>query len=129
MVKFTSKTKVKKVGKQMKNSKLKICSFYVSDWHLTTMLFPFIEEKVKNGNHINTILEKDITTNMQELLNRLQLENQIKEDILKIEWKNKKLIKYIDIKNYLDKILKNKGEIIILVEGSKERIEYQVYMK
>ena len=78
MVKFTSKTKVKKVGKQMKNSKLKICSFYVSDWHLTTMLFPFIEEKVKNGNHINTILEKDITTNMQELLNRSNKRRYIK---------------------------------------------------
>ncbi len=108
----------------MENNKLKICSFYVSDWHLTAMLLPFIEEKVKNGDNINTIFEKDIENNMKELLNRLQIDSKIKEAILNIGWTSKNLIKYDDVKNYLNKVIKNKGETIILVEGNKERIEY-----
>ena len=108
----------------MENSKLKICSFYVSDWHLTAMLLPFVEEKVKNNDNINTIFEKDITKNMEEILNRLQIDTQTKEKILNIGWKSRNLIKYDEIKNYLEKIIKNKGETIILVEGNKERIEY-----
>ena len=108
----------------MENGKLRICSFYVSDWHLTAMLLPFIEERVKNGDNINTIFEKDIENNMKEILNRLQIDSKTKEEILNIDWKSKSLIKYDDVKNYLNQAIKNKGETIILVEGNKERIEY-----
>ena len=108
----------------MENSKLRICSFYVSDWHLTAMLLPFIEERVKNGDNINTIFEKDIENNMKEILNRLQIDSKTKEKILNIDWKSKSLIKYDDVKNYLNQVIKNKGETIILVEGNRERIEY-----
>ena len=94
----------------MENGKLRICSFYVSDWHLTAMLLPFIQERVKSGDNINTIFEKDIESNMKEILN--------------IDCKSKSLIKYDDVKNYLNQVVKNKGETIILVEGNKERIEY-----
>ena len=108
----------------MENGKLRICSFYVSDWHLTAMLLPFIQERVKNGDNINTIFEKDIENNMKEILNRLQIDSKTKENILNIDWKSKSLIKYDDVKNYLNQVIKNKGETIILVEGNKKRIEY-----
>ena len=61
---------------------------------------------------------------MKELLNKLQLDTKTKEDILRIGWNSKNLIKYSDIKNYLDQIIKKEGEIIILVEGNKDKIEY-----
>lgn len=124
MVKFTSKQKLKKVGKQMENSKLKICSFYVSDWHLTAMLLPFIEEKTEEGKVINTILEKNITQNMQEILSRIQINEKIKEDILKIDWKNRSLIKYGEIKKFMEKATKNQKEVTIIIEGNKDRIDY-----
>ena len=108
----------------MENGKLRICSFYVSDWHLTAMLLPFIQERGKSGDNINTIFEKDIESNMKEILNRLQIDSKTKEEILNIDWKSKSLIKYDDVKNYLNQVVKNKGETIILVEGNKERIEY-----
>lgn len=108
----------------MENGKLRICSFYVSDWHLTAMLLPFIQERVKSGDNINTIFEKDIESNMKEILTRLQIDSKTKEKILNIDWKSKSFIKYDDVKNYLNQVIKNKGETIILVEGNKERIEY-----
>ena len=108
----------------MENSKLKICSFYVSDWHLTAMLLPFIEEKTEKGEPLNTILEKNITYNMKELLSRIKISDRIKAQILKIDWKNKNLIKYGEIRKFMEKVTKNQKTVIIIVEGKKEKIEY-----
>lgn len=108
----------------MENSKLKICSFYVSDWHLTAMLLPFIEEKTEKGEPLNTILEKNITYNMKELLSRIKISDRIKAQILKIDWKNKNLIKYGEIRKFMEKVTKNQKTVTIIVEGNKEKIEY-----
>ena len=108
----------------MENEKQKICSFYVSDWHLTAMLLPFIEEKVEKGETLNTILEKNITYNMKEILNRIQLKEKIKEKILEIDWKNKNLIKYGEIRKFMENATKNQKKVIILIEGNKDRIDY-----
>ena len=43
----------------------KICSFYVSDWHLTAMLLPYITNKLQKNERINTILNKDIKEKME----------------------------------------------------------------
>ena len=61
----------------------KVCSFYVSDWHLTTMLLPHINEKVNEGVKITTILENDLRENIEKLLRKLKLKNT--EKILKID--------------------------------------------
>jgi len=108
----------------MENSKLKICSFYVSDWHLTAMLLPFIEEKVEKGENINTIFEKNIRHNMEEILNRIQINNTIKEQILKIDWENKSLIKFGEIRKFMERATKNQKSVTVIVEGNKERIDY-----
>ena len=108
----------------MENNKLRICSFYVSDWHLTAMLLPFIEEKTEKGEMINTILEKNITYNMREILSRIKISDRIKAQILKIDWKNKNLIKYGEIRKFMEKVTKNQRVVTIIVEGNKERIEY-----
>lgn len=108
----------------MEKTNLKICSFYVSDWHLTAMLLPYIEEAIERNEHINTILEKNISYNMKEILTRIRISNKEKEDIIKIGWENKSLIKYNDIKKYMEKVTKEGNKITIIVEGRKERIEY-----
>ena len=108
----------------MENNKLRICSFYVSDWHLTAMLLPFIEEKTEKGEMINTILEKNITYNMREILSRIKISDRIKAQILKIDWKNKNLIKYGEIRKFMEKVTKNQRVVTIIVEGNKEKIEY-----
>ena len=45
-----------------KKNVLKLCSFYVSEWHLITMLLPYINKKVNEETKIATILENDIKT-------------------------------------------------------------------
>ena len=61
----------------------KLCSFCVSDWHLVTMLLPYINTKINEKAKIAVILEKDIRQNVETLLERLNLKN--KETLLLIE--------------------------------------------
>ena len=108
----------------MNEKNLKICSFYVSDWHLTAMLLPYIEEAIQKEEHLNTILEKNILYNMREILTRIKISERKKEEIIKVGWENKKLLKYNETKKYLEKITKTDGKITIIIEGKKDRIEY-----
>lgn len=108
----------------MEKKILKICSFYVSDWHLTAMLLPYVEEAEEKDENLNTILEKNISYNMKEILTRVKMSDRKKEEIIKIGWENKQLIKYGEIRKYMEKITKDKEKITIIVEGGKDRIEY-----
>ena len=107
----------------MENESLKVCSFYVSDWHLTAMLLPYIEEAEEKEEHLNTILEKNISYNMKEILNRVKMSERKKDEIMKVGWENKEIVKYNDIKKYMEKITKVANKITIIVEGHKDRIE------
>ena len=99
------------------NDIMKLCSFYVSDWHLVTMLLPYISKKVNEEADIVTILENDIQPNIEKLVEKLNLKNT--KEILNIDWnkinENKKIIN--NIKN------NTKKEIVIIINGSKEFIK------
>ena len=65
------------------NKNLKsICSFYASEWHLVTMLLPNLDQKINKGVKVTTILEKDLTKEMETLLTKLHLED--KKEIINI---------------------------------------------
>lgn len=99
------------------NSLTKLCSFYISDWHLVTMLLPYINKKINEQAEIATILEKDIKENVETLVEKLNLKN--KENILSLNWnKNKEIIKSI-------KGVNKNQELIVLVNGSKEFIDME----
>ncbi len=100
-----------------KNHLTKLCSFYVSEWHLVTMLLPYLNEKVNEEAKIAIVFERDITENISTLLKKLNLKN--KEKILNLSWKQKD-----EIKNKINE-LEEKQELIIFINGSKEFIEKQ----
>ena len=107
---------------KVENKKIeKLCSFYVSDWHLTTMILPYINSKIEEKANIIPVLENNLEKNIKILVEKLNLKN--KEKILSINWKNTNSIKYENIKNKLNKETNNKTENIILVNGSKDYIE------
>ena len=114
--------KTKEEAKKMevqKNSLTKLCSFYVSDWHLVTMLLPYINQKINEKAKIATILEEDIEKNIITLVERLNLKN--KEQILNVNWKKQEKV---GIKNEIRiNELEENEELIILVNGRKEFIE------
>ena len=99
----------------------KLCSFYVSDWHLATMILPYINSKIEKNVKIIPVLENNLEENIKILVEKLNLKN--KEKILSINWKNIKSIKYENIDNKLNKEINTKTENIILINGSKDYIE------
>ena len=107
---------------KVQNKKIeKLCSFYVSDWHLATMILPYINSKIEKSVKIVPVLENNLEENIKILVEKLNLKN--KDKILSINWKNINSIKYENIENKLNKEINNKTKNIILVNGSKNYIE------
>ena len=100
-----------------KKSLTKLCSFYVSDWHLVTMMLPYINQKVNEKAKIATILEKDIKENVVILVEKLNLKN--KEEILNVNWHKNENIKRQSNE------LKDNQEFLILINGDENFIENQ----
>ena len=96
------------------NNIIKLCSFYISDWHLVTMLLPYINKKINEEIEIATILEKDLDENISKLVEKLNLKN--KEKILNLNW-NQFGEKGKIIYNH------NNKEKILIINGSKDFIE------
>ena len=67
--------------------KEKICSFYVSDFHLITILLPYINEKILEEKEIITILQNDVSKSIKRYLKSVKNLNIEKERILDIGWK------------------------------------------
>ena len=96
----------------------KLCSFYVSDWHLVTMLLPYVHKKIEEKTKIATILEKDITENVDTLLERLKLK--ATEKVKDIKWENTDGKKYQNVKKIMERIQEENA--IIIINGTKEFI-------
>ncbi len=97
----------------------KICSFYVSDWHMITMLLPHVNKAINDETKITTILEEDYRDKIKMLLSKLRLKNE--RQINRINWD-----KTLNIKEKINEIFKNtiNGDINIIVAGKTPYIEF-----
>ena len=50
----------------------KLCGFCINEWHLTTMVLPYISKEINNNYKIITILEKGIEENIKLLIKKLK---------------------------------------------------------
>ena len=88
----------------------KICGFNVNEFHLVTMIMPYIYEKVNEGKVVSTFFEKDV-----KVLN-----------INEVFWKNKEKLDKIDWNKTNSNNLPEKFEKeadIVIVAGKKEYID------
>ena len=89
-------------------NKGKYCCFYVSNFHLEMILLPFIKNKLKNSK-ITIVTEEDLSSSIEVLIKKVNLNGDEKKEILKLDW-NKKVLK-------IDK--NEKREKIFIINGSK----------
>lgn len=65
--------------------KRNFCSFYVSEYHLLTILLPYINEQITNSKNVELILENDMIDYVKKYLKRSEIDNMSK--IVKLGWK------------------------------------------
>ena len=97
----------------------KTCSFYVSEYHLVTMLLPYIKEQIEKETAIVTILEENVANNMEKLLSNLNIENKYKNEILNLNWNTFQLYKYPEV----EEKLMYENPINIIISGKYEYVE------
>lgn len=105
------------------NSVRKVCGFYVSSVHLVTMLLPYLSKQIKEQIEVIPFLEFDLRKNVEVILSKIVLNEEDKEQILSINWKNTKIQKFTNVESELKDKMKKEKEAIILISGSKKYIK------
>lgn len=99
--------------------KKKTCSFYVSEYHLATMLMPYISGRLEEKIGIITFLEKGIEENIKKIIGSINLSEEKNREINNIDWKMNKIYNYSEFKDKIHKMKK----INIVVAGSQSHID------
>ena len=94
----------------------RMSSFYVNEVHLITMLLPYMERKLKEEDDIYTILQNSLEKTVQLLLSRINLKEELKNKIIKIDWKGKTIK---DCKNLTKQMNKHSRKYIIINGNEK----------
>lgn len=108
--------------KMKENQTMKVCSFYVNDWHLTTMMLPYINRRIGEGANIFTMLENGIQSNVEGLVSKMNLSKESTNRILGISWTSNKMFKYSEIKKVIEAQLETQDDIEIIINGRNEYI-------
>lgn len=93
-------------------NKKKFCSFYVSEYHLLTILLPYINEKISDSQNVEIILEDDMLDYVKKYLKRNEIYNISK--IIKLGWKKTKK-EEVEIKKDSD---------VVVVVGKENFIQF-----
>lgn len=100
----------------------KVCGFNISSIHFSMMIIPYINKELEQEKSIVTILEGNLEKNIKQVLSKITINNESKEKILNINWKD------TDIrKSSIERILKTelteeKNNLDIIVYGSEKYI-------
>ncbi len=89
----------------------KVCAFYVSEMHLSTMIMPYISKQIEDNNIIETFFEINLEKNIETILSKITLNEKNKKKIKKINWKNKKYNNK-EIKNTIKNLIINYNKIV-----------------
>ncbi|MCI8759923.1 MAG: hypothetical protein HFJ34_02160 [Clostridia bacterium] len=105
--------------KETKNTREKICAFYTNDYHFEMMSLPYIDTRMEKDDEIIILTENSLEESMQTLLERTNLKEDKKKQILELDWKNNDSEK---IKSLEPKIKDDKNTIIF-VKGKEKYIQ------
>lgn len=99
-------------------TKEKTCTFFASDYHFEMISLPYIEKNLEDNKEIIILTENNLEETIKVLISRTNLEEEKKNKILNIDWKDDDLNKFKKI----EKDIKNKKEIIIFIKGKENYI-------
>lgn len=96
----------------------KRCCFYASDFHLEMILLPYIKQRLDKKNFV-ILTQDNLEESVKILLDRTNLTEEEKDNILNIDWKENYLEKIL----YINKYNNEEKKLCIIVNGDKDFIE------
>lgn len=105
--------------KNLRECSEKLCSFYVSNAHLVTMLIPYLSRKIKEGNNFIIFTQNNLENEVEMLLSKINIKEEEKQKIRNINWK-KSLYQENVIKEKLENNIEN---LYIIINGDNEYVE------
>lgn len=97
----------------------KLCLFFASDYHFEMISLPYISENLKRNKNVIMMTENNLDGTVDELLSRVNLSKEDKEQIFKVDWKSDDLNKFRQIKSANEE----GKETIIFVKGKENYID------
>lgn len=101
-----------------KETKEKVCTFFVSDYHFEMVSLPYINKKLEENEEIIVLTENNLEETIQVLLSRMNFKEERKNKILSINWKNDDFTKFKEIKRNVEK----QNEFTIFIKGKENYI-------
>ncbi|MBR0491764.1 MAG: hypothetical protein IJJ82_06975 [Clostridia bacterium] len=92
------------------------CAFYASDYHMEMIMLPYINENFKNKKNVYVFTQNNLEETIKHLVKNVNINKDIKEKVLNINWKNEDESKY-------KTLIEDKSESIIFVKGNENYIE------
>ena len=100
-------------------TKEKTCAFYASDYHFEMISLPYINKKLDESKEVIVLTENNLKETIKTLVSKINLNEDKKVDILKIDWENNDLNKFKKI----NEDIKSKKEMVIFVKGKENYIK------
>lgn len=100
----------------MIESKENSCAFYASDYHLEMIMLPYINENFKNNKTVYVFTQNNLTNTVNTLMEKVNLEKETKQKIMKINWAKDDETKY-------KKLIEDNNESLIFVKGDEQYIK------
>lgn len=101
-----------------RETKEKVCTFFVSDYHFEMVSLPYINKKLEENEEIIVLTENNLEDTIQVLLSRMNFKEERKNKILSINWKNDDFAKFKEIKRNVEK----QSEFTIFIKGKENYI-------
>lgn len=79
----------------------KMCLFCASDYHLEMILLPYIKSKIDNSKFI-IFTENNLEETLNVLLDKINLGQDIKKKIIKLNWKNSDDFKFKELEENVE---------------------------
>ncbi len=99
--------------------KEKICLFFASDYHFEMISLPYINKKLDESKEVIVLTENNLKETIKTLVSKINLNEDKKVDILKIDWENNDLNKFKKI----NEDIKSKKDMVIFVKGKENYIK------
>lgn len=97
----------------------KLCLFFASDYHFEMISLPYINESLKKNENVIIMTENNLDSTVDKVLSRINLNEEEKNRLTKIDWKNNDLNKFKELKN----ANKDRKDTLIFVKGRENYID------